>query len=176
MTVIDPVSKITMDNSHLPAVAYLGEDTAELTVQALGANGIVTYQWYKDDAPIDGAIAATYNPSIAANITDMQKRGYYYCKATNTKNNTMESINSNKVFIEAVPTAIDATKLQLTRDNDVFTVTIIDFPEDMHFKMYANLLIDIPGSTEVRSIKIPDADKISQGGVSSFSIANISDL
>ena len=176
MTIIDPVSKITMDNSHLPAVAYLGEDTAELTVQALGANGIVTYQWYKDDAPIDGAIAATYNPSIATNITDMQKRGYYYCKAINTKNNTMESVDSHKVFIEAVPTAIDANKLQLTRNNDVFTVTITDFPEDMHFKMYANLLIDIPGSTEVRSIKIPDADKISQGGVSSFSIANISDL
>ena len=176
MTVIDPVSKITMDNSHLPAVAYLGEDSAELTVQALGANGDVTYQWYKDNEPIEEAINPTYNPSTMANVTDMQKRGYYYCKATNTKNNTMESVDSHKVFIEAVPIAIDAGKLQLTRDNDVFTVTITDFPEDMHFKMYANLLIDVPGSTQVNLIKVPDADKISQGRVSNFSIANISDL
>ena len=176
MTVIDPVSKITMDNSHLPAVAYLGEESAELTVEALGANGTVTYQWYKDDEPIDGAITATYNPSVAANITDMQKRGYYYCKAINTKNNTMEEANSHIVFVEMKPVQIDEDKIVLTRDNDIFTVTIIDFPEDMYFEMYAKIVKDIVGSIQTEQIDVPDADKSCQGGVGSFSIADVNKL
>jgi len=89
----------------------------------------------------------------------MQKRGYYYCKAINTKNNTMEETNSHTVFVEMKPVQIDEDKIVLTRDNDIFTVTIIDFPEDMYFEMYARIEKDIAGSIDTKEINVPDAEK-----------------
>ena len=69
-----------------------------LTVAASNTDGVLTYQWYKDDnykinfgdqaenwVAIDGATAASY---------DASEQGHYYCEVSNTRNKEVATENS----------------------------------------------------------------------------------
>ncbi|MBL9183583.1 MAG: immunoglobulin domain-containing protein [Verrucomicrobiaceae bacterium] len=64
--------------SQPPPVLAVGQDqTAELSVTATGA-GTISYQWFRNHAPVAGATAATYTAGLVTNAN----AGIYQCRVT----------------------------------------------------------------------------------------------
>ncbi|HDS85492.1 MAG TPA: hypothetical protein ENN97_09900 [Phycisphaerales bacterium] len=68
-----------------------GKPDAALTVEALNATN---YQWYKDDAPIDGAT----EPTLTIIGVQPDDEGQYYCVVSNI--DSPDEIQSNTVWVE----------------------------------------------------------------------------
>lgn len=163
ITTIEAANEISIDNVKLPGLAYLDKANSNMEVRVNGANGTVTYKWYHidDDDPaasdgegtlIAGATTASYDPSMNnLNVTNGELRGWYYCEAINTKNNTVQHAFSNKVFIELQPVPIDEANITIERDTqnkDKFTVKISNMPyANAHYQMYANVIAQVPSAT-----------------------------
>lgn len=84
-----------------------GETIAALTVEAEISSGSMTYQWYKDENIISGAINASYTPT---------EKGNYYVVVSNASDSS-KSVKSNVVSI----VVLAANELQpplITKDLD----------------------------------------------------------
>ncbi len=68
-----------------------GKPDAVLTIEAVNATD---YQWYKDDAPISGAI----QPTLTITGVQPSDEGQYYCAASNANSPTI--VYSNKAWVE----------------------------------------------------------------------------
>lgn len=102
--------EVTVEKSDIPALekpeiktqpvsaSYTAGDAAKaLTVEALNKDGTatgLTYQWYKDEKAIEGAVQSSYTPS-----TD--KSAKYYVIVTNAQNGTRKS-NIAEITVTAV--------------------------------------------------------------------------
>lgn len=66
-----------------------GDTLAALTVEATISSGTISYQWYKDENLIEGAISTSYTPT---------EKGKYYVKVSNAADST-KFVNSSVVSI-----------------------------------------------------------------------------
>ena len=71
-----------------------GEDAIPLTVEAKISSGTISYQWYKDGNPIDGATSASYTPDKT------NGKGSYYVVVSNA--DSTKSVKSSQVSVTIV--------------------------------------------------------------------------
>ena len=91
---VTPEANIPTFSEHPQSTSYTqGEIPTALSVTASG-NGMLWYQWYKDDEEIIGAMLATYFPSTA-----MVGTATYYCVVTNIQVETSETAKSETATI-----------------------------------------------------------------------------
>ena len=66
------------------------------------------YQWYKNDAPIDGATGSSYTPPA-----DIEGTETYYCVVTNTVGELTSTIQSESVTVTVTSASLDPTAMIL---------------------------------------------------------------
>lgn len=144
-----PAYDIRVDSSTLPHYVFLdGKDVDERPASAVlhaiakdlktdgEPNGEVTYQWYRGTtadlenatiAPGAGADTNTYDPlNGTTTVNNNAARGYYFMKATNTKNNTITVAYSQNVWVESVPAPIATGLMSLTKDANDSKVWVLN--------------------------------------------------
>lgn len=86
-----------------PQAATYQKDAGEvnllkITVQELTDGGTLSYQWYKDGKPIEGATKYWVKPDVST-VGDF----VYYCSVTNTLGKSTASTESERVKISVIP-------------------------------------------------------------------------
>ena len=109
-----------------------GENAITLTVEAKISSGTISYQWYKDGNPIDGATSASYTPDKT------NGKGSYYVVVSNASDKT-KSVQSSKVSVtivaegELLPPVITADLAELVsydKVSDIIALSITATAED----------------------------------------------
>ena len=109
-----------------------GENAKTLTVEATISSGTISYQWYKDGNPIDGATSASYTPDKT------NGKGSYYVVVSNASDKT-KSVQSSKVSVtivaegELLPPVITADLAELVsydKVSDIIALSITATAED----------------------------------------------
>lgn len=187
-TIIEPASKIEIDNSQLPELTYLDWDNSVLHINVTGQeDGEVSYQWYhvKDNEEIElieGATEPIFDPSNNNDVTiisNPNKRGYYYCEAINLKNNTKTRATSKYVMMENKPIALDSFTFEVDSiDTNKFNIIIPEAQTNMHYQMYAIITTSVMnnGRPDVKTYEIRDASKVFTGSTASFSISELTQI
>ncbi len=133
-------------------------ETVELTVEATG-DGTLTYQWYKDNAPLAGETAATL--TITGLTTDHS--GQYHAVVTN--HCEQAASDSATVVVDEPPliTAQPAAAIIVREDTNVFCVTVTG-TEPFEYQWRKDG-ISIPGATE-------NCHETGEGGVYTCVVTN----
>lgn len=136
----------TVEITALPS-AISGSQTALLTAEAndIDDDATLTYQWYKDDAIIDGATEATYTTPIANEIVG--DSSYYVIVSDGSHATT-----SNTIVIEAT----HAIEVELTADETTITTAgtatlstaLYGTTEDVTYAWFMNEGEPIEGANE----------------------------
>ncbi|MCM1576236.1 MAG: InlB B-repeat-containing protein [Bacteroides sp.] len=134
---------------------------AHLTMETLGVvasvmdGGSLSYQWYKDNHPIDKATVATYQPTEA---------GHYYCIVTNTKKNTEPAFVATdiaNIVLATAPASVTIVGLPAECNiGDTYPLTATADADGVEYQWYRN---DTPieGATESTYTFIPQqADQL----------------
>ena len=85
-------------SSNNPIPLYLDNigDNVSIVIEDLVNSDSITYQWYKNDVAINGAISNTYNLGSNFKVGD-----YFYCKVTNIYNVVSEvTVISNNFLVQ----------------------------------------------------------------------------
>lgn len=99
---------------------YSKNDTAEALKVVANANGVLSYQWYKNSSKstvgataISGATSNTYVPSTTTvGVT------YYYCVVTNTLNGTTKTNNSGIATVTVAEVAATPTSVVISNKTE----------------------------------------------------------
>lgn len=184
IVVIDPASEIALENA-LPNEIYADNLTAEngYAVRVSGQNGVLTYQWFHGDEAIEGANEATYYPTQTYLATQAEVRGEYWVRVTNTKNNTITTVDSNKSWVEMVPTKIADTDLIVapvdTEDDTEWSIIINNIPyDDATYEMYATVDVQEIKNNEQRTTtyEVAGSRKAFAGATTTLSLDGVQQL
>ena len=93
---VNPEEKPTPEITKQPESVQwkAGEEAITLTVEAKISSGTISYQWYKDGNPIDGATSASYTPDKT------NGKGSYYVVVSNA--DSTKSVKSSQVSVTIV--------------------------------------------------------------------------
>jgi len=97
---------------------YNLEEGDEITIEACGADGAtITYQWYKDGEPVEGATSATIVPTAS---------GSYYCEATSgstTVRTSVAQVTASNPSVKYTVTFYDGSQYGIQTIEEGKTVT-----------------------------------------------------
>ena len=125
--------------------SYNLEAGDEIAIEACGADGAnITYQWYKDGEPVEGATSATIAPTAS---------GSYYCKATSGTTTIQSSTTNVTVPGVDTETPVFTTDLAATATATVGTAKTLTVAASHAdgYQWYSNTTASNTSGTEIEN-------------------------
>ncbi|MBI5324060.1 MAG: immunoglobulin domain-containing protein, partial [Ignavibacteriae bacterium] len=135
-----------------------GQD-AVFSVNAVGGNKTLTYQWYKDEQPIseDNRIIGSDSTVLIVNNIIKSDEGKYYVIVTGNPGNSKQSSDTIELKAKKIVTLQRGEPLQLIRVDDGGEMSLIvnaSGENPISYRWYKNGL-EIPGTNIPNLIKVP---------------------